>query len=74
VPVERAGSAGGLLQTGQRIGSAAGIALIGSVFYNQLASSHGDFTSAFRHGIIGIAAFVLAALALVLADVFTRDS
>jgi len=74
VPVERAGSAGGLLQTGQRIGSAAGIALIGSVFYNQLASSHGDFASAFRHGIIGIAAFVLAALALVLADVFTRDS
>ena len=74
VPVERAGSAGGLLQTGQRVGSAAGIALIGSVFYNQLASSHGDFASAFRHGIIGIAAFVLAALALVLADVFTRDS
>ena len=74
VPVERAGSAGGLLQTGQRVGSAAGIALIGSVFYNQLASSPGDFASAFRHGIIGIAAFVVAALALVLADVFTRDS
>jgi hypothetical protein len=39
VPVERAGSAGGVLQTGQRIGSAAGIAVTGSVFYNQLASS-----------------------------------
>jgi MFS family permease len=74
VPVERAGSAGGLLQTGQRIGSAAGIAVTGSVFYNQLASSHGDFASAFRHGIISIAAFVAAALALVLADAFTRDS
>jgi len=74
VPVERAGSAGGILQTGQRIGSAAGIAITGSIFYNQLAASHGDFTSAFRHGIISIAAFVVAALALTLADAFTRDS
>ena len=32
VPVERAGTAGGVLQTGQRIGTAAGIALIGAVF------------------------------------------
>lgn len=74
VPVERAGSAGGVLQTGQRIGSAAGIAVTGTVFYNQLASSHGNYASAFRHGVISIAAFVAAALALVLADVFTRDS
>jgi hypothetical protein len=74
VPVERAGSAGGILQTGQRIGSAAGIAITGSIFYNQLAASHGDFASAFRHGIISIAAFVVAALALTLADAFTRDS
>ena len=73
VPVERAGSAGGVLQTGQRIGSAAGIAITGSVFYNQLASSHGDYASAFRYGLISIAAFVAAALALVLADTFTRD-
>ena len=74
VPVQRAGSAGGVLQTGQRIGSAAGIAITGSVFYTQLASSHGDFASAFRHGIVSAAAFVAAALGLVLADVFTRDS
>jgi len=74
VPVQRAGSAGGVLQTGQRIGSAAGIAITGSVFYNQLASSRGDFGSAIRHGIISIAAFVAAALALTLADTLTRDS
>jgi EmrB/QacA subfamily drug resistance transporter len=74
VPVERAGSAGGLLQTGQRIGSAAGIAITGSIFYSQLAASHGDFASAFRHGIISIAVFAAAALALVLADTFRRDS
>jgi hypothetical protein len=74
VPVERAGSAGGVLQTGQRIGSAAGIAITGSVFYNRLVSSHGDFASAFRHGLVMIAVFVAAALALVLTDAFTPDS
>jgi MFS family permease len=74
VPVERAGSAGGVLQTGQRIGSAAGIAVTGSVFYNQLASSHGNFASAFRHGIVSIAGCAAAALALTLADALTRDS
>jgi EmrB/QacA subfamily drug resistance transporter len=74
VPVERAGSAGGVLQTGQRIGSAAGIAVTGSVFYNQLASSHGDYASAFRRGIVSISAFVAVALALTLADAFTRES
>jgi len=73
VPVERAGSAGGVLQTGQRIGTAAGIAVTGSIFYNRLASSHGDYASAFRHGIVSISAFAAAALALTLADAFTRD-
>jgi EmrB/QacA subfamily drug resistance transporter len=74
VPVERAGSAGGLVQTGQRIGSAAGIAITGSIFYSQLASSHGNYASAFQTGIISITAFAAAALALVLADAFTRKS
>jgi hypothetical protein len=45
-----------------------------SVFYNQLASSRGDYASAFRHGIVSIAEFVAAALALVPADALTRDS
>jgi MFS family permease len=72
VPVERAGSAGGILQTGQRIGTAAGVAITGMVFYDRLVSSHGDFASAFRYGIVSIAVFVTAALVLVLADVFTR--
>jgi len=74
VPVQRAGSAGAVLQTGQRIGTAAGIAITGSVFYNQLASSHGNFASAFRHGIVSIAGFVAAALVLTLVDSFTRKS
>jgi EmrB/QacA subfamily drug resistance transporter len=72
VPVRRAGSAGGVIQTGQRIGSAAGIAVTGSVFYGTLASSRGDFATAFRHGLLVIVAFVAAALALALADALTR--
>ncbi len=43
VPVARAGSAGGVLQTGQRIGAAAGIAATGSVFFGALAATGGDF-------------------------------
>ncbi len=74
VPVRRAGSAGGVLQTGQRIGSAAGIAITGSVFYSSLASTHGGFATAFRHGVVVIGAFVAAALALALADALTRTS
>jgi hypothetical protein len=41
IPVERAGTAGGLLQTGQRIGSALGIAAVGSVFFSHLAATGG---------------------------------
>ncbi len=39
VPVAQAGSAAGMLQTGQRTGSAIGIAGVGSVFFSALASN-----------------------------------
>ena len=68
VPTQRAGSAGGALQTAQRIGSSAGIAVTGSVFYSTLASDHGDFAAAFRAGVIVIGCFVAAALALAVGD------
>jgi MFS family permease len=68
VPVRRAGIAGGVLQTGQRIGSAAGIAFTGSVFYADVRSSHGDWALAFRHGLWVITGFTLAALALGVVD------
>ena len=73
VPVRRAGSAGGVLQTGQRIGSAAGIAVTGSVFYGRLAENGGDFAAAFRAGLLMIAGFVAMALALAVFDAVTRD-
>jgi EmrB/QacA subfamily drug resistance transporter len=72
VPVRRAGSAGGVLQTGQRIGSAAGIAVTGSVFYAGLASGQ-DYATAFRHGVVVIAGFVAAALALAVAETVIRS-
>ena len=71
VPNERAGSAGGVLQTAQRIGSSAGIAITGSVFYSALTDTRGDFAGAFRRGVVVITAFVAAALALALADALT---
>ena len=69
VPVERAGSAGGVLQVGQRIGAAAGIALTGSVFFGAVAATRGDFGLAFRSGLLVITAFVLLALLLAVLDV-----
>lgn len=68
VPVERAGTAGGLLQTGQRIGTAAGIALVGSVLYSGMAAGRGlDPAAALR------VAAVLVAVALVASVVDLRN-
>jgi len=71
VPVRRAGIASGVLQTGQRIGSAAGIAFTGSVFYSVVRDTRGNWAEAFRHGLWVISAFVLAALVLGILDLVT---
>ncbi|MGK5681589.1 MFS transporter [Actinoplanes sp. URMC 104] len=74
VPVERAGSAGAVLQTGQRIGTAMGIAAVGSFFFNRLAAGQGDWGGAFRGALWLTVAFVAVALAAALADVLTGRS
>lgn len=66
VPVARAGSAGGTLQTGQRVGSAIGIAAVGSVFFARIGP--GDWNSAFDHGLVVSVGFVVVALLIALAD------
>ena len=68
VPVAQGGAAGGVLQTGQRIGSAAGIAAVGAVFFAALADSH-DWATALDHGLLTALCFVVAALLVALADV-----
>ncbi|MCW8218004.1 MULTISPECIES: MFS transporter [Streptomyces] len=69
VPVHNAGSAGGTLQTSQRVGSAIGIAAVGSVFFSRLGRD--DWAPAYDHGLVVSVAFVLAGLIVALADVTT---
>jgi MFS family permease len=69
VPVDRAGTAGGLLQVGQRIGAAVGIAAVASVFFARVAATRGDFASAFEHGLFVATAFIVAAFVLAVVDV-----
>lgn len=68
VPVVRAGSAGGVLQTAQRIGSAVGIAAVGSVFFSHVAAHHDDWTGAFEQGLTVALGFVVLALLVALTD------
>lgn len=69
VPVERGGAAAGMLQTGQRIGSAAGIAGVGTVFFDALASTHNGWARAFRDALLIALGFVLVALVAAVVDI-----
>jgi predicted MFS family arabinose efflux permease len=69
VPVRRAGSAGAVLQTGQRIGTALGIAAVGAVFFAELAGNGGSWGLAFRTALLVTIGFVVIALAAAVADV-----
>ena len=71
VPVARAGSASGVVQTGQRIGAAVGVAAVGSVFFARLAAHPQRWSTAFRTGLLVTIAFALVALAIGIADVLT---
>ncbi len=69
VPVARAGTAGGAMQTGQRIGTAAGIALMGWVYFSTLASTRGDFARATSLSLRVTVLLVTAALLAAVVDV-----
>lgn len=71
VPVRMAGSAGGVLQTGQRIGSAAGIAVVSSVFFSRVAETKGDWAQAFESGVLTALGFILFALVIAGCDLWT---
>ena len=72
VPVARAGSAGGVLQTGQRIGAAVGIAAVGSLLFSQLASSRGDWAHATSVALRLCVVVVVLALVVALVDLRTN--
>jgi sugar phosphate permease len=70
VPLRYAGSAGGVLQTGQRIGTAIGIAVITSVAFSVAATSGWDNALA-----IGFAAIIaVAGLAITVAVMDLRGT
>ncbi|MFG1809645.1 MFS transporter [Streptomyces sp. NPDC049040] len=71
VPVDRAGSAGGVLQTAQRIGSAIGIAAVGSVFFSKAGRPHPDWSAGFKIGVLTSTGLAALALVVALVDVFT---
>jgi predicted MFS family arabinose efflux permease len=71
VPVRRGGAAGGVLQTAQRIGSAAGVAVVGSVYFAHLGH-HGAPATALQYGLLTSVAIILLALSLAYADLRER--
>ncbi|OXY93533.1 MFS transporter [Streptomyces diastatochromogenes] len=72
VPVHRAGAAGGVLQTGQRVGSAAGIAVVGAVYFAHLAN-HGRSVIAIQLGLLTAVGIIMIALVLAVADLRERQ-
>jgi EmrB/QacA subfamily drug resistance transporter len=68
VPVAQAGTAGGLLQTSQRIGAAVGVAAVGSVFFATATGGRSGFAVAYQRSALVCVAFTLAALALTVTD------
>ena len=71
VPVQGGGSAAGVLQTGQRVGTAIGIAAVGSVFFSTVAATHGHWASAFRDGLLVVLALLIVSLGIAVADLLT---
>jgi MFS family permease len=67
VPVHQAGAAGGVLNTGQRLGTAAGISVIGSLFFSHIAAT-GDFGGAAAIGLRATLAFIVLALLVGVVD------
>jgi len=67
IPVVRAGTAGGLMQTAQRLGSALGIASVGAVFFSRVSRGEG-YANAFQAGCVVALCFILAALVVGIVD------
>jgi EmrB/QacA subfamily drug resistance transporter len=69
VPVEQGGTAGGLIQVGQRVGAAVGIAAVGSMFYARIDQAQGDYAAALQLGLFIAIGFVVLALIVAVIDI-----
>jgi EmrB/QacA subfamily drug resistance transporter len=74
VPVAQAGTAGGILQTGQRLGAAAGIAAVGALFFSRLSAGRGDWGGALAAALLLCIGLTCLALVLGLADLRSRHN
>lgn len=70
VPIDYAGSSGGIMQTGQRIGTSVGIALITALAFATLAYT--DWAGALIVGFLGSFLIVIASLVIAYADLRAR--
>ncbi|WP_307849430.1 MFS transporter [Qaidamihabitans albus] len=68
VPTRMAGVAGGALQTGQRIGTAIGVAVLASVFHARVAGAAQDYRAALSLAMLCSVGFVAVALVLAAQD------
>ena len=68
VPVSMAGSAGGALQTGQRIGGAVGTAALPGVFYALLAANGQDFRPAAAISVAAAVVSIVVALGVAVGE------
>lgn len=72
VPVEMAGSAGGAVQTTQRIGAAIGTATLATIFYHVLIGTGHDYQLAVSDALLAACGFMLLALLMALAALARR--
>lgn len=70
VPLRYAGSSGGVMQTGQRIGTSIGISIITSLAFIVLARS--NWTTAMTVGFLAVAVVVLVAMSIAVYDLQIR--
>jgi EmrB/QacA subfamily drug resistance transporter len=72
VPVRMAGAAGGAVQTAQRIGAAIGTAILVVIFYDVLASTDQDYSTAVSNALVSASGFMLLALVMAITEVARR--
>jgi MFS family permease len=73
VPPEMGGAAAGALQTGQRIGSAIGTAVLAAVFYGMLAHGSHHFQMAIAAALLTGTGFVCLALLIAVLELRVRQ-